>query len=220
MDWFAEIDAYCERLGPEYWSEPLNAISNGAFLLAALFMWRRTRGQGIPAAALLCALLALIGVGSFLFHTHAEAWSALADTLPITAFILCYIYLMNRDFLGWRPWVAALGTLGYLPYAGAVTPVLDALPFFRISDFYWTVPILIGVYVIAMRTRAPDTARGLAIGATLLSVSITVRSADLPLCQALPMGTHFVWHCLNGVMLGWMIAVYHRHMLALRAVGR
>jgi hypothetical protein len=29
-----------------------------------------------------------------------------------------------------------------------------------------------------------------------------------------PLGTHFGWHLLNAVMLGWMIEVYRRHMLA------
>jgi aspartyl-tRNA(Asn)/glutamyl-tRNA(Gln) amidotransferase subunit C len=30
----------------------------------------------------------------------------------------------------------------------------------------------------------------------------------------IPLGTHFLWHILNGIMLGWMIEVYRRHMLA------
>ena len=50
MDWTAQIDGYCERLGPGFWAEPLNALTNLAFLIAALVMWRRTRGQGMPMA--------------------------------------------------------------------------------------------------------------------------------------------------------------------------
>jgi hypothetical protein len=38
-------------------------------------------------------------------------------------------------------------------------------------------------------------------------VSLTFRAVDGPLCEVLPMGTHFMWHILNGVMLGWMIEV-------------
>ncbi|WP_267895717.1 hypothetical protein [Loktanella sp. Alg231-35] len=29
-----------------------------------------------------------------------------------------------------------------------------------------------------------------------------------------PCGSHFIWHILNGIMLGWMIHVCTRHMLA------
>ena len=61
MRWTETIDAYCERLGPAYWAEPINAVTNAAFLIAAAVMWGRSRG--LPVARLLCAILAVIGVG-------------------------------------------------------------------------------------------------------------------------------------------------------------
>jgi hypothetical protein len=67
---------------------------------------------------------------------------------------------------------------------------------------------------VILARRAPATARGLAIGAAILLVSITARSLDGQLCAKIPLGTHFLWHILNGIMLGWMIEVYRRHMLA------
>ena len=33
------MDAYCERVGPGLLAEPLNAVSNASFLLAALAAW-------------------------------------------------------------------------------------------------------------------------------------------------------------------------------------
>ena len=33
--WFEPVDLYCERTDPGYWSEPLNALSNASFILAA-----------------------------------------------------------------------------------------------------------------------------------------------------------------------------------------
>ena len=32
------IDAYCERTDASYWSEPVNAVTNAAFLIGRLFM--------------------------------------------------------------------------------------------------------------------------------------------------------------------------------------
>jgi len=29
------MDGYCERVGPGLWAEPLNAVSNAAFLIGA-----------------------------------------------------------------------------------------------------------------------------------------------------------------------------------------
>ncbi|MBM9595314.1 hypothetical protein [Roseitranquillus sediminis] len=47
------------------------------------------------------------------------------------------------------------------------------------------------------------TAAGLAAGAILLALSLLLRSADLRLCQQLPLGTHFAWHLINALMLGY-----------------
>ena len=92
MDWSAQIDSYCERLGPGFWAEPVNAVSNAAFLIAAFILWRKLRGQGLPLAMGLVGILAAIGIGSFLFHSFATRWAALADVLPILIYILVYIY--------------------------------------------------------------------------------------------------------------------------------
>ncbi len=210
MDWTRSIDAYCERTDPGYWSEPVNAVTNLAFMIAALIMWRRCAGLFWGRA--LAAILFLIGIGSYLFHTHATAWAAAMDTTPILVFSMLYIFLSNRDFWGWPAWVSALGAAAYLPYSMAVTPVFEELPFFTISSFYWPLPLLISVYAVLLRRRAPETSRNLAIGAAILSVSLTARSLDELLCGAFPLGTHFLWHILNAIMLGWMIETWRRHV--------
>ena len=211
MDWMRAVDAYCERTGPEYWAEPVNALTNAAFLVAALVMWRRT--PGLPLARVLCVILFVIGVGSYLFHTHAQVWAGVADSMPIALYILTYIYAVNLHVWRWRGWIAALGALAFIPYAVVVGQGFAALPFFEVSAGYWPVPLLIGIYALLLRQRAPRTAGGLAVGAGILVVSLTFRSVDATLCAAVPLGTHFMWHLLNALMLGWMIEVYRRHMI-------
>ena len=218
MDWTAPIDIYCERLGAGLWAEPLNAVSNLAFILAALLVWPRARAA--PGGALLCAILFAIGVGSGLFHTVATAWASAADVVPIGLFILTYLYLTNRHILRLGRGMATLATLLFLPYAALLTPILDQTPFLRISNFYWTVPLLLLAYAAGLRRRAPDVARGFVAGAALLAVSITLRSLDQSLCARWPVGTHFVWHLLNAAMLGTMIHVYAAHVLAARGSAR
>lgn len=218
MNWVTPIDGYCERTGPGLWAEPVNALTNLAFILAAVIMLRRTRGHVM--AQMLCLVLFSIGIGSALFHTFATLWAALADTLPIGIFILLYLYAVNRDIAGASGRVALGAVVLFFPYAYLVVLVFDAIPFLRISGFYWTVPLLLLVYGLALQARHPAAARGLLIGAALLSLSIILRSLDEILCTALPLGTHFLWHCLNGLMLGYMIHVYHTHVLAAGLAGR
>ncbi|MBD3765526.1 MAG: ceramidase domain-containing protein [Rhodobacterales bacterium] len=212
MGWFEQVDGYCERLGPGYWAEPVNAVTNAAFVLAAAVMWRRCAGR--PMGRAMALVLAAIGLGSYLFHTHANRLTGLMDVLPIVAFILLYLFAASRDFLGLRPWVAGVVTLGFIPYAAALTPAFAALPGFSVSAFYWPVPVLILAYAAILRGRAPATARWLALGAGMLCLSLAARSVDQALCAAVPLGTHFLWHLLNALMLGWMIEVWRRHAAA------
>ncbi len=45
MGWFEPVMAYCERTGPDFWAEPLNAASNVAFLAAGRVRAPRPRGR-------------------------------------------------------------------------------------------------------------------------------------------------------------------------------
>ena len=217
MDWFEQVDGYCERTDFSYWSEPINAATNLAFIIAALVLWRRN--TGVPMARVLSVILFATGFGSFLFHTHATLWASVADVVPIGIFILTYLFVVNRDMVPMGGWLAAFATALFIPFAAVLVPVLNQIPFIAISNFYWTVPILLALYAVLMR-RKPGIAQGFLIGAALLCLSITIRSLDKILCDVIPVGTHFVWHLLNGVMLGWMIHVYTRHMLATAPQGR
>jgi uncharacterized membrane protein (GlpM family) len=212
MGWLEAVDGYCERLGPGYWAEPVNALTNAAFVIAAVFMWRRAAGQTMAQA--MSVVLGVIGVGSWLFHTHANRLTGLMDVLPILAFILLYVFAASRDFLGLKPWQAGLATLAFLPYAAATVPLWSMLPGLGSSAGYAPVPVLILAYAWLLRRRAPATARGLVLGAAILVLSLTFRTIDAPVCGAFPLGTHFLWHILNAVMLAWMIEVWLRHRRA------
>ena len=142
MDWFAPIDAYCERLGPGLAAEPFNALSNAAFFIAALWAARTAARKGVePVIWLLIALVFVIGLGSLAFHTFADQWSELADVLPITLFIYGYLAFALRRFLGldWWKVALALGVLflvtlasahvlppGFMNGSGAYLPALIA----------------------------------------------------------------------------------------------
>lgn len=214
MDWTRQIDIYCERLDASYWAEPINALTNAAFLFAAALMAYRLRDASSPIAWGLVFILAGIGVGSFLFHTHAQSWAALADVGAIALFILLYLFAASRDYLGLSTLWSVVSVFAFFPFAAIMTPLFAYVPVLGVSSSYLPVTLLIAIYGVILRRRAPQTARGLLIGVSILMVSITLRSLDEPLCAQIPMGTHFAWHILNAIMLGWMIEVYRRHMLA------
>jgi hypothetical protein len=46
------------------------------------------------------------------------------------------------------------------------------------------------------------------------TLSLTLRTIDIDLCRAWPLGTHFAWHLLNGLVLYLVtmaLITVHRH---------
>ncbi len=218
MDLSKPIDIYCERLDIGVWAEPINALTNAAFILAAIFMWLRCKN--LVEGRILSLILFSIGCGSFLFHTFAETWAAILDVTAILIFILTYIFLANRRFLVWSKMVSLIGVILFLPYQLLFASILSNVQFFGSSVQYIPVAILIFIYSGLLRKSDPNLSRGLFIGASILGLSIIFRTIDEPFCSILSVGTHFVWHILNAIMLSWMIEILRRHMLAGYSLGR
>ena len=99
------MDAYCERVGMGVFAEPLNAVSNVSFLLAAWAAWvlaKRTGALSAGARALI-AMGASVGIGSILWHTYPTMPTLILDSVPILVFIMWYIWLYARNVVGMRP---------------------------------------------------------------------------------------------------------------------
>src|SRR3546814_11001359 len=108
------IDIYCERLGPGLWAEPLNALTNLAFIVAGIVLVAALRRAepGVrrdPAMLGLVLLLLVNRTGSGLFHNFAMAWAALADVIPVDLFILLYIYQALRRLVARHHWGCWIG---------------------------------------------------------------------------------------------------------------
>ena len=207
------IDGYCERLGPGLWAEPWNALTNIAFIVAAIVMFMRPDTRRHPLAVVLCVLLFAIGVGSGLFHTFANRLTMISDVTPIALFVLTYLYAANRHFMRLRPLYAAGVTLLFFPYEWLAATVISALmPWIGGSIAYVPIALLIFIYGFLVRGRLRRVSTHLFIGASLLSVSIFFRWLDDPICGSVPLGTHFLWHILNAVMLAWMIWSLTQHL--------
>lgn len=199
MAWSDPIDIYCERTDPSFWAEPVNASSNIGFLVAAGLAfrhWHARGGRDLPTLGLIL-LVALIGIGSFAFHTVANEAASLADVIPITLFVLAYLYLAMRRFLHLSALVSILLLAAFL----GASAVLPSLPpeIMNGSDAY--LPPLAALVAIGLLAPEPSVQRSLLVSATILSVSLAFRTIDLAVCATLPVGTHFIWHLINALVL-------------------
>lgn len=200
MAWTDPVDIYCERADPAFWAEPVNALSNVGFLVAAglaFVLWRRHAPADTPVLGLI-VLVALIGIGSFLFHTIATEAVSLVDVIPITIFVFWYLFLALRRFLGLSTWISVGLLAGFAVLSEALSwPVPAEL--MNGSDAY--LPPLAALVAIGVVTPDPSRRRSLLLSATIFAVSLAFRTLDLTTCAMWPVGTHFIWHLINALLL-------------------
>ena len=216
---------YCERgTSTALSAEPINAVSNIAFILAALMglqllEWRPREQQTLDHF-LLIGLVALIGIGSFAFHLFATQETELLDVIPIAVFTLVYLGFALNRFLGVPPGWMVLLVIGFTALMGAATQVRcwdggvglagpdvqGAKPCLNGSVFY--LPALGALIVVGLllEERRHRAAPYVLWAAAIFAVSLTLRSLDIALCDKLllegrKVGTHAAWHVLNALAL-------------------
>jgi uncharacterized membrane protein len=236
-----KIFLYCERgQDPSFWAEPFNAVTNAAFIIAALVAACDYRAappeRRTLAAASLVALTFVIGVGSFLFHTYATQWASLADRIPIALFMLAYFTFLMRRFLAlnWAVVVIALAAFyASLKYAGSIQCNYEGL--FPITAHAGArclngtvayapafLALLGSAAVLALASH--PAGRSIALASVVFLASMTLRTVDLELCELTRMGghlvgSHFLWHVLNALTLYILLRAAIRHGEP-RAAGR
>jgi hypothetical protein len=232
MNWTAYVDAYCERLIPGFWGEPLNAISNLAFWLTAWLVWRGwqagfkknrppelldTAQAAINTVAIrwdintLLVLQVLIGLGSFAFHTFATRWAGALDVLFIALYLHFYMAVYAHRVLAVRWPFAWLGVLAFLVLSqlagwlwGQAAAQLGGPLLIRAgaASGYLGAWTVLVLLVVHSTWRGLPFAKVLAGAAAVFAISLGLRQIDLPLCSDWRWGTHFAWHLLNATTLG------------------
>ncbi len=198
------VDAYCERTSDALDAEPLNAITNVGMLVAAWAAARLQRRQpNRDAAGLITAMIVAIvagGVGAFLFHTTATVWAVVLDMLPFLVFMLLVLWLTLTRFFAWPPLMAALGVAAFV-----------AVVLWRRGSWY-RAACCPPAPTISCRSpsssSSPSSCRSVGspagpsylAAALVFAVAFASRELDDPLCAAIPVGTHFVWHLLAALL--------------------
>ncbi len=225
MDWSQAVDIYCERTSAAFWAEPLNAISNASFLAGALWgaVTARQRQITSPVVWLLIGMAGLIGIGSFLFHTFANVWSGLADVIPIWSFVALFVFVAMHRIGGVQPrrvvfialGIAAVLIIVFLAMDNGAAPAPSGPissapdPLNGSGQYAPAVLALLAFAIVAWRRRHP-MAIWITAAAAVFLLSLAFRTIDMRVCASFPAGTHFMWHALNGLMIGLLLQVLTR----------
>lgn len=205
--YFEYIDQYCERTAQGLLNEPLNAITNLAFIIAAVVVIKLAakRQETITTSVgILLFFLVCIAFGSGAFHTFANRWSEIADVAAIALYLHFYTAVFLRYAARW-PWRTAwLGIPVFFLANQALAPVWTHLLDFGSawpSGYMaaWTCLLMMVLYALI---KGVTGKLKLLAAAVVFLISIWFRQQDMALCDTYPHGTHFLWHILNAVVLG------------------
>ncbi len=216
--WFGDmarpVVIYCERTTAAWDAEPLNAISNIAFFLAAWAAWRlqarRANFAFDGAIRLLCLIIAVVGAGSATFHIVATRWAEWADVIPILIFMIVYCWVVLTAFFRWH----------FLLKALACALLFGATFYLERDEFekyLWGgamyLPTLAFLVVVGAGIWRRDASAGKAFvsAAALFVLSFAARTADMPMCSSFPLGTHYFWHICNAAVLFLLVRTVILH---------
>lgn len=205
--YFEYLDQYCERTAQGLLNEPLNAVTNVAFVVAVILVlkYAKSRDEKIGGSTgLLLFLLVLIAFGSLAFHTFANRWSEIADVAAIALFLHFYTAVFIRHAVGWKWRIAWIGIPLFFVANQLLTPVWEKVTFLGQSwpggyMAAWSCLVLMMLYAFIKHVEG----RGRLLLATVTFIaSVWFRQNDLPYCESWSHGLHFMWHILNAVVLG------------------
>lgn len=209
---------YCERgTSPDLWAEPVNALTNAGYLVAAASAYAVIRATALSSddrawLNALCIIAASVGIGSALLHTAPSSITKTADVVPIAVFVALALYVALRRVLGLTAgttlaWLVALGCAAAAIAASAARfgcgngSCLNGAPAY--------LPVLVALVATAratQRLRSP-AARPLLFASAVFAFALTARTIDVAVCPLFSLGplaitAHALWH------LGTALAAY------------
>jgi len=199
------LDHYCERVLPTLWDEPLNVISNLAFLIAAYLIIKqlsKPARQHLPWDLwLLILLIPVIGAGSTLWHILAVQWTLWADRIPIIFFISVFLLSSLIRALRVAP-VNALMLFLLFHMLNTLVQLTVAPDTFNGSLFYVPAALFLTGMTAILWLQHNASCKVYFFHATLVFyMAIALRTLDLTLCDSVRTGTHFIWHILIGLSI-------------------
>lgn len=195
------IDIYCERLEPGLLAEPVNALTNISFFIAAFFAYKLAKKEHAlnSRTRILIILLCAIGLGSTLFHTMATPAAQRSDVLPIVLYQIFFVVFYSLDVMRLNAFVTSVLFVVFL----ASSAVMDQIPSHILngSAGYFPALLYLGGFALWQARHGKVEPKGLQYAALTFILSLSFRTMDMEVCEGFPLGTHFLWHLLNGVVL-------------------
>lgn len=194
----------CEVVGEGWLVEPVAAVTSLAFVVAAIVILVGAPRPWRPRTLTYAALVAGIGIGSFVQHgpggrSTASTWVDVAHDLPL----LATLALLGADALATFRGAPLRDRTWVLPSLVVLVVVVVAP---RAGDLVQVALAVAAVVLVLLRAHAaPTTRRRTVVALGLLAVGGTLGTlarAGWPLCDPTsPWQGHAAWHLLAAAAL-------------------
>ncbi|TAF76540.1 MAG: hypothetical protein EAZ52_04140 [Alphaproteobacteria bacterium] len=196
----------CERESLAWFAEPLNVISSLLFFVVAIMVFRYMRrfqedlhGYKIYDLHAMNALIFMIGIGSTLYHVHPTPTTELIDMIPIVSFIVVFFLSAMRRIVKCSMFETMIC---FLAFGGGTHILVDQFPqAMNDSIGYFSSMASLVAIAFYLNIKRRRTAQAFLVAALIGVISLFFRSVDTALCDMFPMGTHFLWHSCNALLI-------------------
>lgn len=191
---------YCERQEDHWAAEPLNLTSNLAFIVAGIWIFLRAHNSACPRwIQVFAVFVSLIGLGSASFHAIPSTLTLVLDIAPIVCCVVFYLCVYLRMIYG-HGVVRQTAAIALLAILTALMILLVPAELTNGSSDYLGVWLMMIILTLFDR----HAQKFMAGAVVIFSVSLLIRSLDLWVCLMNPRGVHFLWHCMNATLLGYL----------------
>ena len=199
MDLFLQIvnnlpkTTYCERTSSSTLAEPVNLITNLAFLISAILVHKMLVRKNIKKSIYnyFPWLILLISLGSASYHSYRSSATLLFDALPVYIFLGFSLFLLLRKLV--KSTVLTAGIIGLFILIQVFLTV-NFSSFLNGSIRHIASAILLLILIIWTYKKFGKTAFQLGLIFLVYIVGIFFRTIDFQICPVFSTGTHFLWH--------------------------
>jgi len=128
----------------------------------------------------------------------ATNWARWIDIIPILVFQLVFLWLYCVEVIRVRRITAILAVIAFLALA------LHSRQYaYLLNGSFIYAPTTITLLMLGIWHRIHYSHRrsDLLFAAAVFCLSLTFRTIDNAVCTSFPLGTHFLWHLLNGLVV-------------------
>jgi len=188
---------YCERAGSSaYNAEPVNAITNIAFFIAAYYLYKLLKTKNLTTKSWLVfpVVLAFIGLGSTLFHVFSTPITLVLDFTPLYLFYLLFLYKFFKT-LNLSLTQIILIMIGF---AATIISLTIFIPpdFLNGSIRHVVLASILLLFIFISVKHFKHESKTLIHVFIFYAFGIFFRTIEPIICPQFPLGTHFSWHLI------------------------